>query len=167
MSNNGVHAFKQAFISRLVFTLLSAISNLLIPDHIPDAFLYKFSPKLPGDYFIQGFLGGLLRWDGHHYLSISQEGYTTESKFAFFPFYPFLMSFIGEIPLWCTAWFISQPYREILAGWIISTFFASASCAILYVSKGCFRAAVFCPYFSLISKLSQQFGQDSMYCLVI
>lgn len=36
MGNNGLTAFKQALLSRLVLTALSAVSNILIPDHIPD-----------------------------------------------------------------------------------------------------------------------------------
>lgn len=99
-----------------------------------DAYIFEYSPELPGDYVVEFVFGGLVRWDAHHFISISQMGYTTESKFAFFPLYPYLIWLVGEYPLWLFAWIISPVYRGILAGWILSTLFYSCSIAILYVS---------------------------------
>ena len=134
MSNNAVSAFRQAFLSRIFFTCLSALSNALIPDHVPDAFIFPFRPERPGDHVVKWIFGGLARWDSHHFVAISQRGYTNEAKFAFFPLFPALITAAREYPLWPIAWLVSSPFRDILAGWILSCTFFCVACAILYVS---------------------------------
>ena len=74
MQSNGVKAFNHALISRVFFLLLSCIANLIITDHVPDAFIYEIKPTLAGDYVVSFLFGGLARWDSQHFLSISQSG---------------------------------------------------------------------------------------------
>ena len=52
--NNASFAFCQCLITRIVITLLSAFSNLIISDHQADAFqLDSKQPIYLGDYVIQ------------------------------------------------------------------------------------------------------------------
>src|SRR3989338_7497648 len=49
----------------------------------------------PGNEF--DFWASWAQWDGGHYYSIVQNGYTLSSDYAFFPFYPFLTKFLNVI----------------------------------------------------------------------
>lgn len=55
--------------------------------------------KLPFSQFFnsQNFLQRFANWDGNHYLDIAEKGYKQNFQYAFFPFYPLLISLLAEI----------------------------------------------------------------------
>ena len=88
------------------------------------------------EYLIGFLLDGHSKWDSEHFLDISLNGYRDENKFAFFPFYPYSIKFISGGPLYLIfGWLISDYYRALLAGWILSLLFSSIAAAVLYVSS--------------------------------
>lgn len=47
--------------------------------------------------FTANFLQSFANWDGAHYISIAKSGYQEQFQYAFFPLYPILIKFFGEI----------------------------------------------------------------------
>lgn len=97
---------KIAITSRLLVIALQFFFNILIPDH--DAKDVFISPKnitnlKSFDKYIEMILGGFRRWDGQHFLHISEYGYTYENNLAFYPLYPFIIHYISYIiQLFCS-----------------------------------------------------------------
>nr|XP_002735639.1 PREDICTED: GPI mannosyltransferase 2-like [Saccoglossus kowalevskii] len=85
-----------AVFTRVVTILLQIVSNNLIPDHEADAFNPEWKINGVGDQVVYTLLGGFTHWDSAHFLYIAEYGYTKEEHFAFFPLYPFLLSFTKE-----------------------------------------------------------------------
>ena len=86
------------------------------------------------NYFSGFALDGHSKWDSEHFLDISLNGYRYENKFAFFAFYPYSIKFLANGPLYILfGWAMSDYYRALLAGWILSLIFSSISAAVLYV----------------------------------
>jgi len=131
--NNGLHAFIQNVITRIVITLLSAVANLIIPDHNADAFKLRRPYIYVGDYVVGFLLDGHSKWDSAHFLDISLNGYQHEHKFAFFPFYPYAIKFLADGPIFMIfGWFMSDYYRALLSGWILSIIYSSVAATVLY-----------------------------------
>ncbi|CAG0895447.1 unnamed protein product [Darwinula stevensoni] len=66
------------------------VGNLLIPDHDAGVFLVYKDPiaSKPLDKIAEVALGGLICWDGQHFLQIALHGYQREPSTAFFPLFP-------------------------------------------------------------------------------
>ncbi len=79
-----------AFFSRICIILLQFVFNVIIPDHVSDAFISPILrlPRNAYDNIIFYFLSGFVRWDAHYFLHISIYGYVYENTLAFFPGYP-------------------------------------------------------------------------------
>ena len=134
--NNASYAFCQCLITRIAITLLSALSNLLIADHRSvDAFQLKNkSPVYAGDYLVSILLDGHAKWDSEHFLDVALNGYRDQHSMAFFPFYPGTIRIVSTLMYYPTCWLLSDYHRAVLSGWMISLFFSSVACSILYVS---------------------------------
>lgn len=132
MTQNAILVFRQTLSSRIILTLAGALVNAFIPNHKPDAFVLDLTPTKMGDHFVDFVFGGFCRWDGQHFLSISLYGYTNVEKFAFFPLYPYLMAHVGVWLLRPLDGLISEPYRCILAGYIISNITSAAAAVVVY-----------------------------------
>lgn len=96
--------FYYALCSRVVFLLLSALSDICIPNLNNDGF--KTAAYIERDYHSEDFIiwklfGGLLQWDAHHYLHIAQFGYSYENNLAFFPLFPLLIRTVGDLVQFC------------------------------------------------------------------
>jgi len=132
--NNASYAFCQCLITRLAITLLSALSNLLISDHRSvDAFqLEGKAPVYVGDYLVSLLLDGHAKWDSEHFLDVALNGYRDQHSMAFFPFYPGTIRLVSTIMYYPTCWLFSEYHRAVLSGWIVSLFFSSVACSLLY-----------------------------------
>merc|ERR1711953_158862 len=83
--------FTFSLYTRAFILILQFLCNWLIPDHEAGVFQWPSDPELEltvCDKLTGWLLDGLVRWDAHHFLHISQHGYTYESNLAFFPLYP-------------------------------------------------------------------------------
>ncbi|GAB6029021.1 hypothetical protein CHUAL_004809 [Chamberlinius hualienensis] len=79
-------------ISRIIIIGLQVIFNGFITDHDPKVFK-KPDVGEPSNELERVFtflLEGLQRWDGHHFLTVAEQGYEYEKSLAFFPLFPFL-----------------------------------------------------------------------------
>ncbi|KAK9496341.1 hypothetical protein O3M35_013358 [Rhynocoris fuscipes] len=92
--------YSAALISRLLYLLISVISNIFIIDHTPDSFsipnlsLKEFNFL---DNIIWIIFSGLLRWDAQHFFHIAINGYTYENNLAFFPLYPIIIKYFSYL----------------------------------------------------------------------
>ncbi|KAJ8953198.1 hypothetical protein NQ318_003237 [Aromia moschata] len=90
-----------AFYSRVFILILQYLSNILIPDHDADAFLYPKdnSGNTIFDKCIDHLFGGLVRWDAQYFMHVARYGYTYEKTLAFFPLYPLCVRLIAFVIL--------------------------------------------------------------------
>lgn len=117
---------KLCLFSRLLLISLAIIADILIPDHLADAFYsnvlikyfqlnnnhnqtalnHDFDPKTNAghsllyssltDKWITVLMKPFISWDSQYFLTIAHNGYySTESMLAFFPFFPWLVRFVG------------------------------------------------------------------------
>ncbi|KAL1114878.1 hypothetical protein AAG570_007702 [Ranatra chinensis] len=92
-------ARKYALASRFFFLALSALFNLLFPDHHSrDAFQapgFNLTTDSVLDNCVRTGFGGLLRWDAHHFMHIAQYGYSYENNTPFLPMFPAVVRFLS------------------------------------------------------------------------
>ena len=89
-----------AILSRIFIIILSAFFNLILPDHIADAFQSPQDPSIKNETIADGIIinlfGGLVRWDAQYFIHIAQYGYTYENCLAFFPLYPLTVRLLAD-----------------------------------------------------------------------
>lgn len=89
------YIIKSALISRLILFAMQCIGNNFIPDHDAGVFLAARTPINESwcnsiiDYGFSGFR----RWDAEYFLHIAEHGYTYENTLAFYPLYPYIISY--------------------------------------------------------------------------
>lgn len=88
--------FYYSVASRAAWLGLACVADRLLPDHANDGFTVASLDEAEPDLAV-GLLGGLLRWDAHHYLQIAEFGYSFESDIAFFPLFPGLLRLLGTV----------------------------------------------------------------------
>ncbi|XP_018574834.1 GPI mannosyltransferase 2 [Anoplophora glabripennis] len=84
---------KFAVYTRICVIILQYFSNILIPDHVADAFVYPQASNISYnviDSVVRHTLRGFVRWDAQYFMHIATYGYTFENTLAFFPLYPLL-----------------------------------------------------------------------------
>mmetsp|Transcript_117029 Transcript_117029/g.342764 ORF Transcript_117029/g.342764 Transcript_117029/m.342764 type:complete len:440 (+) Transcript_117029:82-1401(+) len=79
---DGKEALCVALLSRIVVVVLCVISDVLLPDHHPDASVMRSPRQVP--WWLRAFT----RWDAARFLHIAEHGYDTEESYAFFPLLP-------------------------------------------------------------------------------
>lgn len=87
-----------AFSTRVVVLVLQALTNFIIPDHVPNVFVSPEDASLRrtwGDAAVDTLLSGLKRWDAQYFIHIAQYGYTYENCLAFFPFFPLVVRYVS------------------------------------------------------------------------
>lgn len=79
--------------------LYSSITLILLIWLISIAFISYFGfLTLPhSGNFKEGFLQRLSNWDGGHYLSIAEFGYSKKYQYAFFPMYPLAIKALNQL----------------------------------------------------------------------
>ena len=120
--NQWQSAFSRSFLTKQVKCSQS----------IPEQLRSK-TPLYFGDYAVRFLLDGHAKWDSEHFIDIALHGYQNEHKMAFFPFYPGTMKVVSTLAYYPTCWILSDYYRMVLSGWLVSMFFSSVACSILYV----------------------------------
>jgi hypothetical protein len=122
-----VSQFRHVFFIRKGLTII-----LVIPDHKPDAFQLGIKPEKVGDYFVEFFFGGFSRWDAQHFINVAMNGYSSVENFAFFPLYPMMIRVIAGVILRPLAGILSEYYRALLAGCVLSSLCFCFTAVILH-----------------------------------
>ncbi|XP_066138434.1 GPI mannosyltransferase 2 [Euwallacea fornicatus] len=122
-----------AYVSRVFLIVLQCATNLLIPDHNAQAFVYVAERNNTTliDKSISTLLGGFVRWDAHYFMHIAKYGYTYEHSLAFFPFYPFLGSIIAKT-LAPFLYFMSTDSLLLVSFIAINTFIFKQTSLVLF-----------------------------------
>lgn len=172
-----------AVSSRIFVLALSFISNLVIPDHkATDVYINHNYALSEGanftDYLIHLVFGGLVRWDSHYFLYISQYGYTKENTLAFFPLFPMAVQltagFFGLVVN--TIGFPVVSYASMLllsAVFINFVFFILAAVTLYDLSVkvlGDARAAYYAAISFCVNPASIFFSapySESLYCFLV
>ncbi|KAG8451272.1 hypothetical protein GDO86_003484 [Hymenochirus boettgeri] len=143
-----------SFYCRGASLLMQVVFNILIPDHVADAFS---PPRAPlsgyGNHLADLLLGGLGRWDAEHFLFIAEHGYLFEHNMAFFPLLPLILSGLARGLLSPLGFILSLRSRLLLSATLLNTtcFVLAAltlyrlSCVVLQSRHTAFLAALlFC-----------------------
>lgn len=91
---------KAAVFTRVFVIMLQYLSNIIIPDHVADAFVYPQANNAKytiTDKVIHHFLEGFVRWDAQYFMHIARYGYTYENSLPFFPLYPLVVRLIAVV----------------------------------------------------------------------
>lgn len=122
-----------ATFTRLLSLFLQAVLNVVIPDHVADAFSPPRSEApLLLDPLIEALFGGLSHWDAEHFLFIAERGYIYEHNFAFFPLFPFILRLLASTLLWPLCGFLTMRGRLIITVVIGNSFLFVLSAVALY-----------------------------------
>ncbi|KAE8623900.1 hypothetical protein XENTR_v10005773 [Xenopus tropicalis] len=112
---------------------MQVVFNLLIPDHIADAFSPPRAPPSGyGDQFTELLLGGLGRWDAEHFLFIAEHGYVFEHNMAFFPLFPLTLAGLAHGLLWPLGFMLSLRSRLLLSATLLNTACFVLAAIVLY-----------------------------------
>ncbi|OCT92012.1 GPI mannosyltransferase 2 [Xenopus laevis] len=112
---------------------MQVVFNLLIPDHIADAFSPPRAPPSGyGNQLTELFLGGLGRWDAEHFLFIAEHGYVFEHNMAFFPLFPLTLAGLAYGLLWPLGFMLSVRSRLLLSAALLNTGCFVLAAIVLY-----------------------------------
>lgn len=79
-----------------LYTNITIIFSLWVLAIVTTAFLgFSMLPK--SSFFHGNFLQAFANWDGGHYLSIAEHGYTIKYQYVFFPLYPILINIVSKL----------------------------------------------------------------------
>lgn len=78
---------------RIIILLLYVFGDIFIPDH--NASGVEVLQDLFATPFSQLILKPFTRWDSVYYITIALRGYQKEHYYVFYPFYPFLLRYMG------------------------------------------------------------------------
>eukprot|EP00928_Gymnodinium_smaydae_P042269 TRINITY_DN28480_c0_g2_i1.p1 TRINITY_DN28480_c0_g2~~TRINITY_DN28480_c0_g2_i1.p1 ORF type:complete len:497 (-),score=68.83 TRINITY_DN28480_c0_g2_i1:283-1716(-) len=79
-----------ALLSRVVVLLTCLASDLMLPDHAPDASVAGAPAGVPSA------LGAFARWDAARFLALAARGYEGEESYAFFPLLPLIIGTVAR-----------------------------------------------------------------------
>ncbi|KRT81413.1 hypothetical protein AMK59_5120, partial [Oryctes borbonicus] len=90
---------KYAVGSRLIVFFLQLLSNILIPDHNANVFLYPKENVTATnlDNVVHTMFEGFTKWDAQYFIHIALYGYTYENTIAFFPLYPLIIRYLSWV----------------------------------------------------------------------
>ena len=118
--------WKEGLVFRVLIFAFSALMNEGIVD-------YDSSLDLPSSHVPVAppcnLLRSIVKWDSLYFLEVAHNGYMYEKNHAFFPFYPMLIRFFGEI-IGLSGLDIECSY--ILAGVLISWISFAAASEMMY-----------------------------------
>ncbi|GJQ70311.1 putative cytochrome p450 [Trypoxylus dichotomus] len=85
---------KYAVGSRLTIFFLQLLSNIFIPDHNANVFIYPKQnvSNTNADNVMFMMFDGFTKWDAQYFIHVALYGYTHENTIAFFPLYPLTIS---------------------------------------------------------------------------
>jgi Gpi18-like mannosyltransferase len=80
----------QIFIWWLALIIFAFFFRSLLPSIANNQFFLS-------NFALDVFFNSLTNWDGGHYIGIAQNGYLYFNQYAFFPFYPLLIKWLGNL----------------------------------------------------------------------
>ena len=107
------------FINKILLFTIAYLGSSILPFNpsFPYADIYLLPSKLPQ------WLWSFANFDGVHYLTIAQKGYSAQFTQVYFPLYPILLKYFSVI----------FPLNQVLTGLIISNLFFLSSLFVFYL----------------------------------
>jgi Gpi18-like mannosyltransferase len=171
LGQNDVPLLPFVALTRLAFFILIVLSDIIIPDHnATDVLSLNY---VPTSEMRRLFLRPFIKWDSAHFIAIAEKSYYSEQSFAFFPFYPSLIGYLGRVLgiIFPLDWNLTE--QVIVAGIIVSnvSFVASVwflNKLFIYLDVALIRrnSAIMCYIFNPASVFFCSLYTESTYAML-